>query len=134
MVQSFSTGGVDAFLKPENQQAPVPAIYPIERFSPNVKALNLPLAADGAQPDFDGLYKNYNYELFYHLPVYAAKTLTRTPGNGWSISIRPLPLNRLLILTPFRPLSPAGKTPAFRRLLEPGCLRPYQRGDRRNTG
>jgi hypothetical protein len=80
ILPSFSAGGVKTFLKLENQQAPVPSVFPISRFSPNVKALNLPLALDGAQPDFDGLYKNYNYELFYHIPMYSAKTL-RSFGN-----------------------------------------------------
>lgn len=77
---SFSTGGVSTFLRLENQQTPVPAVFPISRFSPNTDALNLPSALDGAQPDFDGLYKNYNYELFYHIPIYAAMTL-RDFGN-----------------------------------------------------
>lgn len=80
IVSSFAEGGTDAFLKLENQQAPVPPVYPIERFAPNTNALNLPFALDGEQTDFDGLYKNYNYELFYHLPVYAAKSL-RAFGN-----------------------------------------------------
>jgi|GEM_PF-6012997 len=77
---AFSVGGVADFLKLENQQAPVPAVLPIERFSPNPAALCLPHALDGAQPDFEGLYRNYNYELFYHIPLFAAKTL-RSFGN-----------------------------------------------------
>ena len=80
IISRFAEGGTDAFLKLENQQAPVPPVYPIERFAPNTDALNLPPALDGAQADFDGLYKNYNYELFYYLPIYAAKTL-RAFGN-----------------------------------------------------
>ncbi len=127
IVQSFSTGGVDAFLKPENQQAPVPAIYPIERFSPNVKALNLPLAADSAQPDFDGLYKNYNYELFYHLPVYAAKTL-RDFGNyadarKWLEYIySPLAAESFIDFNTFSPVIPGRENACLSALAGTGLL------------
>lgn len=75
IIPEFSAGGVDAFLKLKNQQAPIPVVLPISRFSPNDDTVNIPEALDAAQPDFDSLYKNYNYELFYHIPMYAAKTL-----------------------------------------------------------
>lgn len=127
IISDFSTGGVDAFLKLENQQAPVPAIYPIERFAPNINALNLPSALDGAQPDFEGLYKNYNYELFYHLPVYAAKTL-RDFGNyadakKWMEYIySPLAIEQFIDVHTFTPIIPGKEKKCIQELHDTGLL------------
>lgn len=127
LVPIFSSGGVSAFLALENQQAPVPTVFPIERFSPNTKALNLPLALDGAQPDFDGLYKNYNYELFYHIPIFAAKTL-RDFGNypdakKWLEYVySPLATERFITSETFTPVIPGKETACLTVLTGTKCL------------
>lgn len=129
ILPSFCTGGVGAFLSLENQQMPVPAIFPIERFSPNTEALNLPSALDGAQPDFDGLYRNYNYELFYHLPIFAVKTL-RDFGNysdakKWLEYIySPLATETFLTSPTFTPVIPGKEERCLDVLTEAGLTVP----------
>lgn len=73
--RSLTLVGIDGLLKLESQQVPVKPILPFNRLQPSQYNVNYPSALDGAQVDFDGLYKLYFWEIFYHIPMLIASNL-----------------------------------------------------------
>ncbi|HBE9759335.1 TPA: neuraminidase-like domain-containing protein [Clostridioides difficile] len=68
-------GGIDMLLSTDSQNIPVVPILPFDRFEPDKDYINYPSAIDGVQVDFDGLYGEYYWELFYHAPMLLADNL-----------------------------------------------------------
>jgi len=68
--------GVDGLLALSTQQIPVQPVLPIERFAPSPTNLKWPSALDATQVDFDGLYGQYFWEIFYFIPMLVANGLT----------------------------------------------------------
>lgn len=73
--RSLTLVGIDALLSLDSQQVPVKPILPFGRLQPSQYNINYPNAIDGAQVDFDGLYKLYFWEIFYHIPMLVASSL-----------------------------------------------------------
>lgn len=73
--QSLTLVGIDRLLSLDSQQVPVKPVMPFDRLQPNQNNINFPTAIDGAQVDFDGLYKLYFWEIFYHIPLLVASSL-----------------------------------------------------------
>ncbi|MES2134273.1 MAG: neuraminidase-like domain-containing protein, partial [Bacteroidota bacterium] len=67
--------GVDSLLDLRTQQIPVTPVLPFDRFGPSTQNLNWPSALDATQVDFDGLYGQYFWEIFYHIPMLVAYSL-----------------------------------------------------------
>lgn len=74
-------GGIKRFLSLETQDIPVIPALPFTRFVPNENNIILPGALDGVQVDFEGLYGEYNWELFYHAPLMIAQSLRSSNQN-----------------------------------------------------
>lgn len=72
--QALFAGGIDRLLSLDTQNIPPVPILPFSRFG-NVNNPEPPKAADGAQIDFDGVYGQYFWELFFHGPLMVANTL-----------------------------------------------------------
>lgn len=70
--RKLETGGIDSFLNRATQSPPVVPVMPFSRLGPTDNVVP-PRAEDGAQVDFEGLYAEYNWELFYHLPMTVAQ-------------------------------------------------------------
>jgi hypothetical protein len=70
--RKLETGGIGAFLNRKTQGEQNPAIMPFSRLEPTDNIIQ-PTVKDGAQIDFEGLYAEYNWELFYHIPFLIAK-------------------------------------------------------------
>lgn len=70
--RKLETGGIDSFLNRKTQSRPEEPVMPFERLMPT-KNVVPPKAEDGAQIDFEGLYAEYNWELFYHIPILIAQ-------------------------------------------------------------
>ena len=68
-------GGVDMLLDLKTQQIPVTPVLPFERLNPSTTNLGWPTALDATQVDFDGLYGQYFWEIFYHIPMLVAYSL-----------------------------------------------------------
>ncbi len=68
-------GGVDSLLDLKTQAIPVVPVLPIDRFAPSTTNLILPGALDATQVDFDGLYGQYFWEIFYHIPMLVSHSL-----------------------------------------------------------
>lgn len=68
-------GGVEEFLSLKTQEIPVIPVLHFNRLKPDPSILKGPRALDGTQVDFEGLYREYNWELFYHIPVLIAESL-----------------------------------------------------------
>lgn len=75
MKRRLLMGGVDSLLSPDTQLIPVKPVLPFERLKPNFELIEGPAMSDGTGADFDGLYGNYYWEVFYHLPMLAAQSL-----------------------------------------------------------
>jgi hypothetical protein len=73
--RSLLFGGVDGLLKLQSQQIPVIPVIPFDQYGPNASQIIDPKALDGTQVDFEGLYGEYFWEIFYHIPVLIANTL-----------------------------------------------------------
>ncbi len=73
--RKLEIGGIGAFLNRETQEPPKEPIMPIERLKPSDNVIT-PTAKDGGQIDFEGLYGEYNWELFYHIPMMLAQNLS----------------------------------------------------------
>lgn len=73
--RALFVGGVPNMLRLSNQQVPVVPVFPFDRFVPSTEALVWPSAIDATQVDFDGLYGQYFWEVFYHIPMLIAYTL-----------------------------------------------------------
>ena len=67
--------GVDELLSLKTQQIPVVPVQPFERFEPSVTNLVWPSTLDATQVDFDGLYGQYYWEIFYYIPMLISYTL-----------------------------------------------------------
>ncbi len=86
--RKLEVGGVSSFLKRETQSPPKPGeeVMPFGRFGPADNVIP-PRALDGAQIDFEGLYAEYNWELFYHIPMTIAEAFRvntmYNPGKDW---------------------------------------------------
>ncbi|MBZ5788749.1 hypothetical protein K8353_01390 [Burkholderia contaminans] len=74
--RALFVNGVDGLLALRTQQIPVQPVLPIERFSPSPTHLAWPNALDATQVDFDGLYGQYFWEIFYFIPMLVANGLT----------------------------------------------------------
>lgn len=72
--RAFFVGGIDALLSLHTQSIPVTPVLPFGRLAPSGQIV-WPNAIDGAQVDFDGLYGQYFWELFYHGPMLVANSL-----------------------------------------------------------
>ncbi|MGL4597979.1 MAG: neuraminidase-like domain-containing protein, partial [Bacteroidia bacterium] len=72
--RSLLYGGVAKLISLQSQQIPVVPVLPFSRFTPATQ-VNYPSAIDGTQVDFDGLYGEYFWELFYHIPCLLADSL-----------------------------------------------------------
>jgi hypothetical protein len=68
-------GGVSRMIALQSQQVPVIPVLPFDRFKPSAANVNFPAAVDGTQVDFDGLYGEYFWEIFYHIPCLIADAL-----------------------------------------------------------
>lgn len=73
--RKLEAGGISGFLKRETQSPPEAGkeIMPFSRLGPSANIVQ-PNAKDGAQIDFDGLYAEYNWELFFHIPITIASS------------------------------------------------------------
>lgn len=74
MRRKIEVGGIRSFLNRKTQEAPREPVLPFSRLGPSQNVVQ-PKALDGAQVDFEGLYQEYNWELFYHLPITIAGCL-----------------------------------------------------------
>ncbi|HEX8239721.1 MAG TPA: neuraminidase-like domain-containing protein [Allosphingosinicella sp.] len=72
--RAFFTGGIDKLLSLETQSIPVVPVLPFDRLTPSSQ-IEWPDAIDGTQVDFDGLYGQYFWELYYHGPMLVAYSL-----------------------------------------------------------
>lgn len=70
--RKLETGGIDSFLNRKTQSCPEKPVMPFKRLMPTENVIS-PRAEDGAQIDFEGLYAEYNWELFYHIPLIIAQ-------------------------------------------------------------
>lgn len=68
----FNSGGIKNFLTLETQSEQIPNVLPFDRLAPT-ENLKKPKALDGVQVDFEGLYREYNWELFYHIVISIAQ-------------------------------------------------------------
>jgi len=68
----LEAGGIAAFLNRETQSEPKTPVMPFSRLQPGENVIP-PKAKDGVQVDFEGLYAEYNWELFYHIPMLIAQ-------------------------------------------------------------
>lgn len=75
LIQSLFASGVPGLLSLQNQQIPVKPVQPFSRFGPQAQVV-APDAIDATQVDFEGLYGQYFREIFYHIPMLVAYTLT----------------------------------------------------------
>ncbi|HYH81165.1 MAG TPA: neuraminidase-like domain-containing protein [Longimicrobium sp.] len=73
--RALFAGGVDLLLDPATQDIPVVPVLPFDRFGPSPTSLAWPSALDATQVDFDGLYGQYYWEIFYHVPLLVAYAL-----------------------------------------------------------
>ena len=73
--RALFSGGIDALLDLKTQEIPVTPVLPFDRFGPSTKNLVWPAALDATQVDFDGLYGQYYWEIFYHVPMLVAYAL-----------------------------------------------------------
>ncbi|MGF7037635.1 neuraminidase-like domain-containing protein [Mucilaginibacter lappiensis] len=73
--RALFVNGVDELLSLKTQQIPVVPVLPFDRFKPSVTNLVWPSALDATQVDFDGLYGQYYWEIFYHIPMLVSYTL-----------------------------------------------------------
>lgn len=79
LVQIMTFGGVEALLSIETQQATGPASLDFDRFYPdNEKPRNVtpPKTMNGGAVDFDGAYRPYFEEIFFHAPFFIASQLS----------------------------------------------------------
>lgn len=72
--KALFVNGVDGLLTLQNQQIPTIPVLPLDRFSPSSNII-LPKALDATQVDFDGLYGQYFWEIFYHIPNLVSESL-----------------------------------------------------------
>ena len=75
MKNKMYRGGLHRFLTLETQGIPIIPVLPFDRYQPNSRYVIYPEALDGCQVDFEGLYREYNWELFYHIPMLVAESL-----------------------------------------------------------
>jgi hypothetical protein len=73
--RALFVGGVDSLLDLKTQEISVAPVLPFDRFAPSATNLNWPSALDATQVDFDGLYGQYFWEIFYHIPMLVAYSL-----------------------------------------------------------
>lgn len=73
--RALFVNGVDSLLALKTQEIPVVPVLPFDRFTPSATNLNWPSALDATQVDFDGLYGQYFWEIFYHIPMLVAYSL-----------------------------------------------------------
>ena len=66
--QALFAGSVDTLLSTSMQGYPVTPEMPFSRLDPSTTNIVWPKALDGTQVDFDGLYGEYFWELFFHIP------------------------------------------------------------------
>jgi hypothetical protein len=74
--RALFAGGVVMLLDLDTQNVPVKPVLPFDRFGPSPTKLIWPAALDAVQVDFDGLYGQYYWELFFHSPRLIACDLT----------------------------------------------------------
>ncbi|HTD21426.1 MAG TPA: neuraminidase-like domain-containing protein [Terriglobales bacterium] len=74
MSRALFTGGIDRLLSLDTQNIPAIPVLPFGRLGPST-SVAWPGAIDGAQVDFDGLYGQYFWEVFYHGPMLVANSL-----------------------------------------------------------
>lgn len=75
-LKAKASGGLRALLGTDSQNRPVVPVLPFERYKvADGGLLEVPKALDGAAVDFEGLYGEYFWELFYHIPMLAAQNL-----------------------------------------------------------
>lgn len=70
--RALFVNGVDGLLNIKTQNIPVVPVLPFDRFTPSKSNLIWPSALDATQVDFDGLYGQYFWEIFYHTPMLVA--------------------------------------------------------------
>lgn len=73
--RALFVNGVDELLSLKTQQIPVVPVLPFDRFKPSATHLEWPSALDATQVDFDGLYGQYYWEIYYHIPMLVSYTL-----------------------------------------------------------
>lgn len=73
--RALFVNGVDALLTLKMQDIPVTPVQPFDRFAPSRTHLNWPSALDATQVDFDGLYGQYYWEIFFFIPMLIAEGL-----------------------------------------------------------
>ncbi|OPF15853.1 hypothetical protein B1L04_25960 [Microcystis aeruginosa KW] len=69
------TTGIEGLLSLKSQQIPVQPQLPFDRLAPSDILITPPTAIDGTQVDFEGLYGNYFWEIFFHSPWLIAMQL-----------------------------------------------------------
>lgn len=72
--------GIDELLKLESQEIPPVPVLGFDRLEPG-EGIRYPQALDGTQVDFEGLYGEYNWEIFYHIPMLIADRLKSGQEN-----------------------------------------------------
>lgn len=73
--RALLVGGIEELLSLETQEIPVVPVQPFDRLGPSATSLRWPTALDATQVDFDGLYGQYYWEIFYHVPMLVASSL-----------------------------------------------------------
>lgn len=77
--------GIKKLLELDTQTEPISALLPFERYKPEKTPIfDLPKAMDGGSVDFEGLYGEYFWELFYHIPSLISDTFQTGYDNASS--------------------------------------------------
>lgn len=77
----FMGNGLKGLLETDSQNHPLVSVLPFERYGMAESGLyDLPKETEGTGADFEGLYGEYFWELFYHIPMLASDTLKSSNG------------------------------------------------------
>lgn len=87
LIQVITFGGIDALLSIKTQEAEGPASLDFKRFDPLKHRVIEPAALHGGAVDFDGAYRPYFEEIFFHAPFFIASQLNANQqyeaAKGW---------------------------------------------------
>lgn len=105
-------GGLDSLLDINSQNNPVISSLPFSRYQVQANApFQKPKAQDAAAVDFEGLYGEYFWELFFHIPMLTAENLRdgfqNELGKSWyEYVFNPINKERFIENTTFSDLAP----------------------------
>jgi hypothetical protein len=76
LIQVTTFGSIDALLSIKTQEAKGPASLDFKRFHPHARRVILPATLNGGAVDFNGAYRPYFEEIFFHAPFFIASQLS----------------------------------------------------------